>query len=86
MAKYLSEAGFAFYDGKMKERLAKKLDAAGDGSQATVSFNPAAGRDAPASGETLAVLMGKLAGIISDFVCCRLCDVTDIHASMYKNC
>ena len=27
MGKYLDEAGFAYYDGKMKERLAQKADA-----------------------------------------------------------
>ena len=127
--KFLSEAGLAYYDGKMKERLAKKADAdavptktselqndsgyitradvpegaaasstaprmdgtaspgsetafargdhthptdtsrlgtTGDGSQVTVSFNPAADRDAPESGETLAVIMGKLARTFAD--------------------
>lgn len=129
MAKYLSEAGLAFYDGKMKEQLGKKADAdavptklseldndagfitsadvpegaaasttvpkmdgaaapgtetsfargdhvhptdntrlgtAGDASQVTVSFNPAAAREAPGSGETLAVIMGKLAKNFAD--------------------
>ncbi|MDE6591010.1 MAG: hypothetical protein K2K53_11850 [Oscillospiraceae bacterium] len=127
--KFLSEAGLAYYDGKMKERLAKKADAdavptktselqndsgyitgadvpegaaasttvpkmdgaasagaetafargdhvhptdtsrlgtAGDGSQVTVSFNPAADRGAPESGETLAVIMGRLAKNFAD--------------------
>lgn len=124
MAKYLSESGLAYYDGKQKERLAKKADldalpkkvsdltndagyitgadvpegaaasattpkmdgtatvgtemafargdhihptdtsrlsTTGDGSQVTVSFNPATEKAAPASGDTLAVAMGKLA-------------------------
>lgn len=127
--KFLNEAGLAFYDGKMKERLARKADAdavptrlsqlqndagyvtgrdipegaaassttpkmdgaaavgaetafargdhvhptdtsrlgtAGDGSQVTVSFNPAADREAPASGDTLAALMGKIAKGFAD--------------------
>lgn len=124
MAKYLNEAGLAYYDGKQKERLAAKADLAalptkvsqlandsgyitaadipaqaaasaavpkmdgtataggenafargdhvhpsdtsrlstsGDGSQVTVSFSPAANRGAPASGDTLAKIVGQLA-------------------------
>ena len=38
-----------------------RLAATGDGSQVTVSFNAAAEKAAPASGDTLAVIMGKLA-------------------------
>lgn len=38
-----------------------RLAATGDGSQVTVSFNAAAEKSAPASGDTLAVIMGKLA-------------------------
>lgn len=127
--KYLSGAGLAYYDGKMKERLAKKADiedvptkvselqndsqfitlaqvpegaaassttpkmngtaavgteagfargdhvhptdtsrlaTTGDGSQVTASFNPAAERTDIASGDTLAVLFGKLAKTIAD--------------------
>lgn len=124
MAKYLNEAGLAYYDGKIRERLAKKADVSslptklseltndkgyitgadvpegaaasatvpkmdgaaaageenafargdhvhptdttrlsttGDGSQVTVSFNPAEEKGTPGSGETLSVIMGKLA-------------------------
>ena len=38
-----------------------RLASDGDGSGVTVSFNAAAEKAAPASGETLAVIMGKLA-------------------------
>lgn len=38
-----------------------RLATNGDGSQVTVSFNAAAEKAAPASGDTLAVIMGKLA-------------------------
>ena len=38
-----------------------RLATTGDGSQVTVSFNAAAEKAAPASGDTLAVIMGKLA-------------------------
>lgn len=127
--KFLSESGFAYYDGKQKERLAKKADlealpkklseltndvgfvtdkdipegaapssttpkmdgtaaagsedafargdhvhptdtsrlgTTGDGSQVTVSFNPATEKAAPESGETLAVIMGKLAKTLAE--------------------
>lgn len=43
-----------------------RLAATGDGSLVTASFNPAAAREAPASGETLSVLFGKLARIAAD--------------------
>lgn len=129
MAKYLDQAGLAYYDGKMKERLALKADkteipknvsdlvndagfitsdqvpegavassttpkmdgtasvgtesafargdhvhptdtsrlgTTGDGSNVTVSFNPAADREAIASGETLATIAGKVAKNFSD--------------------
>ncbi len=127
--KFLNEAGLAFYDSKIKQRLAQKADSAavptklselqndagyitrkdvpegaaasattpkvdgtatpgtetafargdhvhptdatrlgttGDGSQVTVSFNPAQDKDAPKSGETLAAIMGKLAKNFAD--------------------
>lgn len=129
MSKYLNEAGLAYYDGKQKERLARKADLSalptklsqlindsgfitgtdvpegaaasttvpkmdgaaaagaetafargdhvhptdtsrlattGDGSQVTVSFNPAETRAAPVSGDTLAVAAGKLAKLFAD--------------------
>lgn len=43
-----------------------RLGTTGDGSNVTVSFNAAAERDAPESGETLAVIMGKLAKNFAD--------------------
>lgn len=124
MSKFLDQAGLAYYDGKVKERLSKKADEAtvptkvsqltndsgfitlsqvpkgaaasstvpkmdgtsavgtetafargdhvhptdttrlatnGDGSQVTVTFNAAVDKAAPASGDTLATIMGKLA-------------------------
>lgn len=129
MAKYLNEAGLAYYDGKIKERLAKKADAdalptklselvndkgfitgadvpegaaasatvpkmsgaaavgeetafargdhvhptdtsrlsvTGDGSQVTVSFEQAEEPAAVESGDTLAVIMGKLAKTLAE--------------------
>ena len=43
-----------------------RLGTTGDGSQVTVSFNPAEAKAAPASGDTLAVIMGKLAKNFAD--------------------
>lgn len=43
-----------------------RLATTGDGSQVTVSFNPAEARTAPASGDTLAVVAGKLAKLFAD--------------------
>lgn len=43
-----------------------RLATTGDGSQVTVSFNPAEEKAAPGSGETLAVIMGKLAKLYAD--------------------
>lgn len=43
-----------------------RLGTSGDGSQVTVSFNPAESRGAPRSGETLAVLLGRLAKNFAD--------------------
>ena len=43
-----------------------RLGTTGDGSQVTVSFNPAEAKAAPASGDTLAVIMGKLAKLFAD--------------------
>ena len=43
-----------------------RLGTAGDGSQVTVSFNAADGREAPASGDTLAAIAGKVAKYLSD--------------------
>lgn len=130
MAKYLNETGLAYYDSKIKERLARKADTSalptklsdlandagyitgtdvpegaaasttvpkvdgvasvgtetafargdhihptdpsrlsttGDGSQVTVSFNPAVERQAIASGDTLAAALGKIAKYLADF-------------------
>lgn len=43
-----------------------RLATTGDGSQVTVSFNAAEAKAAPASGDTLAVIMGKLAKNFAD--------------------
>ena len=43
-----------------------RLGTSGDGSQVTVSFNPAEERGAPASGDSLAVIAGKLAKNFAD--------------------
>lgn len=43
-----------------------RLSTAGDGSQVTVSFQPAQSRTAPASGDTLAVALGKVAKLFAD--------------------
>lgn len=44
----------------------KKLDKTGDGSDVTVTFSAAAQREAPATGEKLSVLLGKLLKIFND--------------------
>ena len=43
-----------------------RLGTTGDGSQVTVSFNPAAEREAPESGDALAVIVGKVAKCLAD--------------------
>lgn len=43
-----------------------RLSTTGDASQTTVSFNPAATREAPASGETEAVIIGKVVKYLAD--------------------
>lgn len=43
-----------------------RLATTGDASQTTVSFNPAADRAAPASGETVAVIVGKVVKHLAD--------------------
>lgn len=43
-----------------------RLSTSGDGSKVTVTFTAAATREAPATGETLKVLLGKLLKIYSD--------------------
>lgn len=43
-----------------------RLATTGDASQTTVSFNPAATREAPASGETEAVIVGKVVKYLAD--------------------
>ena len=43
-----------------------RLATTGDASQTTVSFNPAADRAAPASGETVAVIVGKVVKYLAD--------------------
>lgn len=60
-----SETAFARGD-HVHPKDTSKLSTNGNGSNVTVAFTAAASRTAPATGETLAIIMGKLLKIFSD--------------------